>query len=100
MSKISKFFEHPFVADTAERAGKSAIQGFIVGSAMQVGSVAVDLRVLDWYGGLAVAGGMFLASIATSLLSYKGGTTGTASLSHSVEYTESPSKGEETSRLF
>lgn len=78
----------PFIEDLLERAGKSGIQGFIVGSALDIGSAAVDLRLIDWSGGLAVGGGMLLASILTSLLSYKRGGSGTASLVKAVEYRE------------
>ncbi len=84
MDAIKRWLRSPFFADLAERGVKSAIQGFAVGSAVEFSGV-VDLRLIDWSGGLAIGGGMLLASILTSLLSYKRGNVGTASMTTAVE---------------
>lgn len=87
MDAFIRWLKSPFVADAGERAGKSGIQGFIVGSAVEFSGI-VDLRMIDWGGGLAIAGGMFLASILTSILSYRRGNHGTASMTYAVEVSE------------
>lgn len=87
MDTFKRWLRSPFFADLAERAGKSGIQGFITGSALQLSGV-IDLRMIDWGSGLAIGGGMMLASILTSLLSYKRGNAGTASITHAVEVSE------------
>lgn len=90
METIKRWLKSPFVADALERAGKSFLQGWAVGSA--IFTVAADgvLRLTDiaWVEGLNVGGGMLVASILTSLLSYKRGGSGTASLVKAVEYRE------------
>lgn len=87
MDTFKRWLRSPFFADLAERGVKSAIQGFAVGSAVEFSGV-VDLRLIDWSGGLAIGGGMLLASILTSILSYRRGSNGTASLAKCVEYRE------------
>ena len=87
MNAFKRWLRSPFLADLGERAGKSGIQGFIVGSAVEFSGI-VDLRMIDWGSGLAIGGGMMLASILTSLLSYKRGNAGTASITHAVEVSE------------
>lgn len=85
---LKQFWDtHPFVVDTAERAGKSALQGFVVGSAIftAVDGAAIALTTIQWLDGLNVGGGMAVASLITSLLSYKRGNRGTASLTKAVE---------------
>lgn len=90
METLKQWLRHPFIADALERAGKSFAQGWAVGSA--IFTVAADgvIRLTDiaWVEGLNVGGGMLVASILTSLLSYKRGGSGTASLAKCVEYRE------------
>lgn len=84
------FWKHPFVLDAAERAGKSALQGFVVGTGIFTATegTAIALTNIQWAVGLNVAGGMAIASIITSLLSYRRGPGGTASATKVVEYVE------------
>ena len=78
---------NPFIQDTAERAGKSALQGFVVGSAIFTAAEGgqIALTTIQWLDGLNVAGGMAVASLIASLLSYRRGYRGTASLTKAVE---------------
>ena len=86
---LKRFFSNPFVQDTAERASKSAGQGFIVGSAIDMSGAAFSIADVDWANGLNFGLGMMLVSVLTSLLSYRrGGNGGTASLCKAVEYRE------------
>lgn len=78
----------PFMEDTAERAGKSAIQGFAVGSAIDLSGAAFSIADIDWANGFNFGLGMLIASVVTSLLSYKRNGSGTASLVKAVEYRE------------
>jgi hypothetical protein len=87
MNAFIKWLKSPFVADAGERAVKSAAQGLAVGGAFDLtGSVA--FTDIDWSHGLNFAAGMFVASILTSLLSYKRGNQGTASMTSAVEVSE------------
>lgn len=86
---LKRFFSHPFVQDTAERASKSAGQGFILGAALDMSGSAFAITSVDWANGLNFGLGMMLISVLTSLLSYRrGGNGGTASLVKAVEYRE------------
>lgn len=90
MDTFKRWLRSPFFADLAERAGKSFLQGWAVGSA--IFTVAADgvLRLTDiaWVDGLDVGGWMLVASVVTSLMSYRRGNPGTASVTHAVEVSE------------
>lgn len=79
----------PFVKDAAERAAKSFVQGFAVGAGMlKLGSdvvANVDIIGFPWAAACSTGGGMLVASLVTSLLSFKAGTNGTASLTSAVQ---------------
>lgn len=89
IERIKAWLKRPVVEDSLERAGKSALQGFVVGSALDLSGAMVSLTSIDWANGLNFGAGMFVVSVITSLLSYKRrGGNGTASLVKSIEYRE------------
>lgn len=69
---MRKYFTAQFWDYAGERALKSAVQGLVSG-----GLIGGGLFGLDWLGIVSLAGGVALASFATSILMYKGDGTDT-----------------------
>ena len=67
---MRKYFTLAFWDYAGERALKTVIQSLFVG-----GLIGPEFLSLDWAGILSLSGGMAIASIATSILFYKGDGT-------------------------
>lgn len=67
---MRKFFTVQFWDYASERALKTAIQALVAG-----GLIGGGLFGLDWGGIVSLAGGTVIASIATSVLVYRGDGT-------------------------
>lgn len=82
----------PFIADSAERAAKSFAQGvlatFVIGDGF-------DAFHADWGNALSFGVGGAVLSVLSSVISYKVGRSGTASLTAAVEPATRPAGPQE-----
>ena len=70
-----------FLKDAAERAVKTFAQTLLA----YFGADALDVLHANWGNALSVAAGATVLSVLSSVVSYKAGTSGTASLTTAVE---------------
>lgn len=77
-------FSKVFLKDAVERAVKAFAAAAL--SVLVVGDKAFNLFNANWTDAIGVGGGAAVASVLLSVVSYKAGTTGTASAVKQVVY--------------
>jgi hypothetical protein len=74
-------FTKQFVLDSLERAGKTFAQSLLA----FFGADVLDVLHANWGDALSVSAGAVVLSVLSSVISYKAGNSGTASLTTAVE---------------